>query len=73
MLVVADTSALVALAACRGLSLLDHLFKEVRVPVAVWRECTISGKSHADRLGEYLAGKVVAIDLTDYIIAAPGL
>jgi len=30
MLVVADTSALVALAACDSLSLLDRLFKDVR-------------------------------------------
>ena len=33
MLVVADTSALVALAACDALTLLDRLFQEVRVPL----------------------------------------
>jgi hypothetical protein len=32
MLVIADTSALIALAACDALPLLDHLFQDVRVP-----------------------------------------
>jgi predicted nucleic acid-binding protein len=44
MLVVADTSALVALAACQQLHLLEVLFDEIRVPPAVHRECTVPGK-----------------------------
>lgn len=73
MLVVADTSALVALASCEGLTLLDELFDVVRVPQTVWDECTVPGKPHAERLGNYLAGKVDQIDLADFVIAAPGL
>ncbi|HEX3554653.1 MAG TPA: DUF3368 domain-containing protein [Thermoanaerobaculia bacterium] len=73
MLVVADTSALVALAACDALSLLDHLFGEVRVPRAVLRECTVSGKPEAERLEAYLWHKVADVDLKDFIIAVAGL
>lgn len=73
MLVVADSSALVALASCDGLGLLDKLFDDVRVPPAVRDECTIPGKPEAERLESYLARKVAEIDLADYVIAAPGL
>jgi predicted nucleic acid-binding protein len=59
MLVVADTSALIALAACDTLSLLDHLFADVRVPVAVFRECTAPGKPETDRLEAYLRERVI--------------
>lgn len=73
MLVVADSSALLALAACDGLALLDQLFKEVRVPPAVFRECTVAGKPEAERLEGYLEGKAVDVDLSGFIIAAIGL
>lgn len=73
MLVVADTSALLALAASEGLPLLDELFVEVRVPAAVFEECTISGKPFAEQLREYLESKVVDVDLEEFIIAAAGL
>jgi predicted nucleic acid-binding protein len=42
MLIVADTSALLALVACDGLPLLDVLFQEIRVPLAIFRECTVT-------------------------------
>jgi predicted nucleic acid-binding protein len=73
MLVVADTSALVALAACDALSLLDQLFEDVRVPAAVLRECTVQGKREAERLETYLQGRVVQIDLSEFVIAIAGL
>jgi predicted nucleic acid-binding protein len=73
MLVVADTSALLALAACNGLQFLDALFREVRVPRAVYRECTVPGKPGALCLAEYLAGKIDDIRLSDFVIAAAGL
>jgi len=73
MLVIADTSALVALAACDALSLLDQLFHEVRVPSAVFRECTVSGKPEAGRLEAYLRERVVEVDLQDFVIAVAGL
>ena len=73
MLIVADTSALVALAACDALSLLGQLFQEVRVPPAVLRECTVPGKPEAERLGAYLNDKVANVDLSEFIIAVAGL
>jgi len=59
MRVVADASALLALAACDGLHLLDALFRTVQVPRAVFRECTVPGKPEAERLAGYLRDKVV--------------
>lgn len=73
MLVVADTSSLVALAAAESLDLLDQLFDDVRIPSAVEAELLVPGKPHAVVLREFLHGKVVAVDLTRYVIAAPGL
>jgi predicted nucleic acid-binding protein len=73
MLIIADTSALIALSACDSLSLLDRLFQNVRVPSAVLRECMVPGKPQADNLAAYLEGKVVDLDLQEFIIAAAGL
>ena len=73
MLVIADTSPLVAIAACDGLSWLDALFAEVRVPPAVFQEATIHGKPQADKLRHYLQDKVLAIDLHDFVITTEGL
>lgn len=73
MLVVADTSALVALAACDSLWLLDRLFQDVRIPQAVLRECTIPNKPEAERLNTYLQDKVAEVDLEDFVIAVAGL
>jgi predicted nucleic acid-binding protein len=73
MLVVGDTSALVALAACDALSLLDHVFQDVRVPPAVLRECTVPGKPEAERLKAYLGVRIIDIDLQEFIIAVAGL
>ncbi len=73
MLVVADTSALVALAACDGLWLLDRLFQDVRIPPAVLRECTVPNKPEAERLDAYLRGKVLDINLEKLVIAVAGL
>jgi uncharacterized protein len=73
MLVVADTSALIALAACDALSLLDHLFTDVRVPLAVFQECTVPGKPLRGRLEAYLREKVTEVDLQKFVIAVAGL
>ena len=73
MLVVADTSALLALVGCQGLPLLDGVFGEVRVPRAVFDECTVFGRPGADVLEEYLRAKVTDVDLSELVIAAGGL
>lgn len=47
MILVADCSALVALATCDALSLLDQLFGTVVVPEAVYREAVVGDKPEA--------------------------
>jgi predicted nucleic acid-binding protein len=73
MLIVADTSALVALAAYDALSILGELFRDVHVPSAVFRECTVPGKPWVGRLEAYLIQKVVEVDLQEFVIVAEGL
>jgi predicted nucleic acid-binding protein len=73
MLVVADSSPLVALAAAESLDLLDRLFDAVRIPPAVEAELLVPGKPYLVVLQEFLHGKVLPVDLSRYVIAAPGL
>lgn len=73
MLIVADSSPLVALATIEALDLLDQLFDEVRVPPAVEGELLVPGKPDFLALREFLEGRVVPVDLQRYVIAAPGL
>lgn len=73
MLVVADSSALVALAACEGLAWLDARFEQVRVPRAVFQECTIAGKSQATELHTYLSDKIIEINPAMALITPSGL
>ena len=58
MIVIADSSALVALSICECLPLLDTLFGDVKVPQAVYDEVCITGKPESDALSVYLDGKV---------------
>jgi len=58
MIVIADSSALVALSICDGLPLLDRLFGEVKVPQAVYDEVCIANKAESPVLKAYLEGKV---------------
>ncbi|MFH1859702.1 MAG: DUF3368 domain-containing protein [bacterium] len=73
MLIVADSSALVSLAICQCLHLLENIFDEVKVPQAVFDEVIIEGKREAEILRVYLRGKVVTVDLTEFVIDAAGL
>ncbi|MFI0399227.1 MAG: DUF3368 domain-containing protein [Thiolinea sp.] len=73
MLVVADSSALVSLAVCDGLHWLDIRFQQVRVPTAVFNECTIAGKPKADTLRQYLQDKTIYVDRSETIITPSGL
>ena len=58
MIVIADSSALVALSVCDSLLLLDALFGEVKVPQAVYDEVCIANKAESQVLKDYLKGKV---------------
>ncbi|MCI5131743.1 MAG: hypothetical protein D3904_09505 [Candidatus Electrothrix sp. EH2] len=72
MLIIADSSALVALALCNELELLDRLFAEVRVPQAVYEEVIVEGKPAAQTLQVYLQGKIVPVPLENvYMLNRP--
>lgn len=64
MIVIADSSALVAVATYRGLDLLESLFGNVLVPIAVYDEVCAQGKPQAEVLRNYLVGKVQYVDMS---------
>lgn len=64
MIVIADSSALVAVSTYRGLDLLETLFGTVLVPTAVHDEVCAQGKPQADALKAYLLGKVQKVDMS---------
>jgi predicted nucleic acid-binding protein len=67
MILVADASALIALATCDSLTLLEAIFGDVLVPEAVFSEVTALDKPQSVRLRSYLHGKVRAVDMQRYI------
>ena len=67
MILVADASALIALATCKSLPLLDSLFGTVLVPEQVFVEVTTDNKPMAATLEAYLRDKVRRVDLQNYV------
>lgn len=67
MILVADTSALIALATCHSLELLETIFNEVVVPKAVYDEATQPNKPQALQLKIYLQNKVRQVDLKNFV------
>lgn len=67
MILVADSSALVALSVCNSLILLDRLFNKIIVPEAVFLELTKSDKPEAKALEKYLKNKVRKVDMRNFI------
>ena len=67
MILIADSSAMVALSICNSLHLLDQLFNEVLVPQAVFDECTRPDKPEAIALKNYLADKVHQVDMEHFV------
>jgi len=72
-LAVADSSALIALATCDALNLLELLARKVRVPEAVWHEVVVEGKPQAETLRRYLEKKVEAVRREDFIVESGSL
>jgi predicted nucleic acid-binding protein len=68
MIVIADSSALVALSLCQSLPLLETLFGEVYVPLSVYKEVTFKGKPEAEALGDYLQARVKPVDMENHPI-----
>ena len=58
MLIVCDSSPLIALAKCDKLDFLDKLFDTVLLPEQVYREFSFSGKPEAGKITDWAHGKV---------------
>lgn len=67
MILVADASALIALATCDSLALLEGIFGNVLVPEAVFAEVTEIDKPQSERLRDYLHGKVRPVDMQRFV------
>ncbi len=73
MLIVADSSALIALATCQGLDILLQLYDDVKVPQAVYDEVVAPKKAMAEVLASFLAGRVEKVDTTHWVLTAGDL
>lgn len=73
MLIVADSSALIALATCDGLDILLGIYEDVRVPQAVYDEVVNLEKPQAAALEAFLSGRVMTVDTTRMVLAVGGL
>ncbi len=62
-MIIGDSSALVAMATMDRLNLLEKIFGKIYVPQAVYDEITISYKAQSVKLKEFLADKVVSVEL----------
>ncbi len=67
MILIADASALIALACCDSLDLLEALFGNVLVPTTVFYEVTTPDKPQSARLQSYLKDKIRTVDMHRYI------
>lgn len=73
MLVIADSSALVALATCDALNILTLIYEDIRVPQAVFDEVTAPDKPQGVILSSFLAERVVSVDMSRWVLVAGGL
>ena len=73
MIIVADSSALIALATCSALDVLIDLYDDVYVPNAVYLEVIQPNKPQAAILRDFLDERVVEIDPRQFVIAVGGL
>lgn len=73
MIIVADSSALIALATCSALDVLLDLYDNIYVPSAVYYEVSQADKPQAATLQEFLHERIVEINPNQLIIAVGGL
>lgn len=73
MLVIADSSALIALATCEGLDLLLQVYDDIKVPLSVFDEVVVSGKPHAPALEKFLQERIAKVDTSSLILSTGGL
>ena len=62
-MIIGDSSALVALSIMNRLDLLETIFGEIYVPEAVYDEVTISFKPQSVALKNFLANKIISVEL----------
>ena len=67
MILIGDSSALIALAICDALDLLTALYDKVYIPQAVYLEITQEDRPESDKLRRYLREKVKNVDMTNYV------
>ena len=58
MIIICDSSPIIALSILDSLHLLDHLFKEVIVPRSVFNELTVKRKPEADKITVWAKDKL---------------
>lgn len=58
MIIICDSSPLIALATCGALDLLEKLFNQVYVTPMVYQEICQQDKPHSQQLSEYFADKI---------------
>ncbi len=68
MIVIADSSALVALSVCQVLEKIEPLFGKVYVPDSVYKEVSIKGKPESEVLKKFLETRTKSTNIDDYII-----
>ena len=73
MLIVADSSALIALATCNGLDVILQIYDDIKVPEAVYAEIVAPEKPQSDLLGSFLSERVIKVDTSRLVLAAGGL
>jgi uncharacterized protein len=73
MLIVADSSALIALAVCDGLDMILQVYDDLKIPEAVYTEIVAPEKPHSDALGAFLTERVVKVDVSRWVVTAGGL
>ncbi|MCF8373779.1 MAG: DUF3368 domain-containing protein [Bacteroidales bacterium] len=67
MIIVADSSALIALSICDSLDLLEKLFGKVIVSQTVYNECAVESKSESEQLEQYLKNKIEKVDSNQFL------
>lgn len=73
MILIADSSAIIALALCNALPLLEKLYSQIRIPLEVFKEVTNTDKEDVNIIKTFLINKIVKVELNDYIYLDYGL
>jgi len=64
MIIIADSSPLISFALIEKLNLLEQLYQEIYVPIAVYNEVSKSDKPYSQELKQFLHGKIKGVKNT---------